>query len=126
MFIKTGFNKFSIIQHSQAYFFVGFQKHLKAKTNILRHASYICEMKILGNLLQRVNAKYRIFRLTHSCKYNFPENLTKTEIKLDNFLVLQRGLYEYDYFVQNFDLKDKFSDDLKKILNSTNNISLSL
>ena len=43
--IKTGFNRFLIMQHPQARFFVGFQKHSNAKINILRHANYIGEIK---------------------------------------------------------------------------------
>ena len=51
MFIKTGLNRFSIIQQLQAHFFVGFQKHSKVKRNILRHSNYIGKMKISNDLL---------------------------------------------------------------------------
>ena len=34
IFIKTTFNSYSIIKHQEICFFVGFQNHLKPKTNI--------------------------------------------------------------------------------------------
>ena len=46
MFIKTGFNRFPIIQYLQALFCVDFQKYSKARTNVLRHANYISETKM--------------------------------------------------------------------------------
>ena len=62
-------------------------------------------MKISDDLLQKVKAKYRTFRLTHLYEYKFPANLANIEMNLDDFFVLQRGSYEWDYFVQHFELK---------------------
>ena len=68
-------------------FFVSFQKHLKAKTNILRYTKYIGEMKIPDNLLHKIKKQHPPFRLTHLYQYKIPANLTNIPINLDNFLI---------------------------------------
>ena len=63
------------MQHPQARFSVGFQKPLKTKKiyiYILRHGSYIGEMELSSNFLQKAEEKYRSFRLTHLFKHKFP------------------------------------------------------
>ena len=64
-----------------------------------------------------------MFRLTHFYKYKFPANLTNIDMNLDNIFFPQQGLYEWDYSLQRYELNDTFSDNLKRLLYSTNNIS---
>ena len=104
MFLKTDFNKFMIIQHSQARFLVGFQKHFKATTNILRHAKYIGKIKMPDAWLQILkNDRIGAFRLTYFYEYKFPENLANVEMNLDDFVVPQRGQNIYGYNLQHFE-----------------------
>ena len=118
MFLKNAFNKITIIQRLQARFFLSFQKHSKSKTNILRYANYIGEIKIPDAWLQILkNDGIGAFRLTHFYKYKFPANLKNIEMNLYDFV------YMYNYDLQRFEIQDKFSDYLKKLLNSTTNIS---
>lgn len=46
-------------------------------------------------------------------------------MNIDNFVVLQRRPYKWDFQLQRLRLKGIFSDDLKKVLESTKNISKS-
>ena len=64
-----------------------------------------------------------MFRLTHFYKYKFPANLTNIDMNLDNIFFPQQGPYEWDYSLQRYELNDTFSDNLKRLLYSTNNIS---
>lgn len=64
-----------------------------------------------------------MFRLTHFYEYKFPANLTNPEMNLEDVVVPQQGLHECDYYLQSTRLQSTFSDDLKKLLESTTNIS---
>lgn len=44
-------------------------------------------------------------------------------MNLDDFVVLHRGPYEWDYYLNCFKLQGTFSDDLKNLLKSSTNIS---
>ena len=44
-------------------------------------------------------------------------------MKVDDFVVPQQRLCEWNYYLQNARLQSAFSDDLKKLLKSTTNIS---
>ena len=46
-------------------------------------------------------------------------------MNIDDFVVLQRRPYKWDFQLQRLRLKGIFSDDLKKVLESTKNISKS-
>ena len=100
MFLETGLNKFTIIQHPE-----GETEILDAWLRILK------------------NDGVSIFRLGHFYKYKFLGNLTNIEMNLDDFFVPQPGPYEWDYYLKRLKLQGTFSDDLKNLLKPTRNIS---
>ena len=70
IFIFAARNEF-IIKHSRECFFISFEKHKKAKTNILRYAKYDGRMKVTDDLKRKIEQKCKwfAFRLTLLQKY---------------------------------------------------------
>lgn len=48
---------------------VAAESHLRAKTNILKHARYIGEMKLPNDYIADIKNSYGAFRMTHLYKY---------------------------------------------------------
>ena len=79
IFIFTAQNELSIIKHPEALFSVDFQKHEKAKTNILRYTKDVGKIKVTNDLKRKIeqNLKFFAFRLTELYEHEFPLGRTK-------------------------------------------------
>lgn len=89
MFILGGSNKFFIRPDPWVCLYVGFLKHSKAKTNILRDAKYILGIEIKDGLLNEMKTQYPGLTLTHLYKYEFYECLTNIQMEVDAFYAMK-------------------------------------
>ena len=107
-----------ITNHLEACFFIGFQKHKEAKTNILKYAKYVRNIKITNNLKRKIeqNLTFFVFRLPE-----LPPDLTKIQINLEDFY-LPRQPYQFRFNKPHFELEGAFNGNLKKLFKSTKNI----
>ena len=90
MLLKAGLNQFFIIKHPQVSFSVGFQKYFKTKTNILRYAKCIGEIKIPDAWLQILKSdRLGAIRLAHIYEHKLLAKLAILEMNLHGFVVPQ-------------------------------------
>lgn len=79
----------------------------------------ICEMKIKGDLLDKIKTQYPDFKLTHLYEYKFLTGLTYIRMEKDDFYEPQQGPYMWNYFLESFTLQEMHNSNLKGLFEST-------
>ena len=125
-FIFNAQNELSIIKHPEACYFVGFQKHEKAKTNIMRYVKYLGKIRVTNYLRRKIeqNLLFFAFSWLNYRNMNFDQVWQKFKWTWTIFYFCSNHINSdlTYHIISYFEVEGVFNDNLKNLFKSTRNI----